>query len=47
MNLIGELSPLCRERSLHFVPWWLATATGGVERILREHPSRTILLDTY
>lgn len=39
MDLIGELARLCREYNLHFVPWWLATATGGVERVLREHPS--------
>jgi len=39
MDLIGELSRLCREVSLHFVPWWLATATGGVRCVLEEHPS--------
>jgi hypothetical protein len=39
MDLIGELSRLCREHGLHFVPWWLATAAGGVRRILEEHPS--------
>jgi len=39
MDLIGELARLCRENNLRFVPWWLATATGGVERVLREHPS--------
>ena len=39
MDLIGELARLCREHDLHFVPWWLATATGGVRRILEEHPS--------
>jgi hypothetical protein len=39
MDLIGELSQLCREHGLHFVPWWLATACGGVRRVLEEHPS--------
>lgn len=39
MDLIGELARLCREQGLHFVPWWLATATGGVRRVLEEHPS--------
>jgi hypothetical protein len=39
MDLIGELARLCGENDLRFVPWWLATATGGVERVLREHPS--------
>ncbi len=39
MDLMGEMARLCRENDLHFVPWWLATATGGVERVLREHPS--------
>ncbi len=39
MDLIGELASLCRENDLYFVPWWLATATGGVERVLQEHPS--------
>lgn len=39
MDLVGELSRLCREQGLRFVPWWLATATGGVRRILEEHPS--------
>ena len=39
MDLIGELARLCRENDLRFVPWWLATATGGVERVLQEHPS--------
>jgi hypothetical protein len=39
MDLIGELARLCREYGLHFVPWWLATATGGVRRVLEEHPS--------
>lgn len=38
MDLIGEMSRLCRERDLRFVPWWLGTATG-VERLLRQHPS--------
>lgn len=38
MDLIGELARLCRERGLHFVPWWLGTAPG-VARVLREHPS--------
>ena len=38
MDLIGELAHLCRDRGLHFVPWWLGTALG-VERVLREHPS--------
>jgi len=39
MDLIGEFARLCREHDLHFVPWWLATATGGVRRVLEEHPS--------
>lgn len=39
MDLMGELAHLCCEHRLYFVPWWLATATGGVERVLREHPS--------
>lgn len=39
MDLIGELARLCHEHNLYFVPWWLATATGGVRRILEEHPS--------
>lgn len=39
MDLIGELARLCRQHNLHFVPWWLATATGGVARLLQEHPS--------
>jgi len=39
MDLVGEMATLCREHDLYFVPWWLATATGGVERLLREHPS--------
>ena len=43
MDLIGELSRLCQEHDLYFVPWWLATATGGVERVLREHPSWQLL----
>jgi len=42
-DLIGEMSRLCRAHDLHFVPWWLATATGGVERVLREHPSWQLL----
>jgi hypothetical protein len=43
MDLMGELSRLCREHDLHFVPWWLATATGGVRRILEEHPTWQLL----
>jgi hypothetical protein len=39
MDLIGELSRLCQENGLRFVPWWLATATGGVRRVLEEHSS--------
>ena len=38
MDLIGEMARLCKACGLRFVPWWLGTA-GGVERILREHPS--------
>jgi len=38
MDLVGELSRLCKKSKLRFVPWWLGTA-GGVERVLREHPS--------
>ncbi len=38
MDLIGELTRLCREHGLRFVPWWLGTALG-VERVLSEHPS--------
>lgn len=38
MDLIGEMAELCRKHGLHFVPWWLGTATG-VERVLRVHPS--------
>jgi hypothetical protein len=43
MDLIGELAHLCRENDLYFIPWWLATATGGVERVLREHPGWQLL----
>ncbi|HUW13538.1 MAG TPA: beta-galactosidase trimerization domain-containing protein, partial [Anaerolineae bacterium] len=43
MDLIGELAHRCRERGLRFVPWWLATATGGVRRVLEEHPSWQLL----
>ena len=43
MDLIGELARLCRENGLYFIPWWLATATGGVERVLREHPGWQLL----
>jgi len=43
MDLIGELARLCAEHGLHFVPWWLATACGGVERVLREHPGWQLL----
>jgi hypothetical protein len=39
MDLVGELARLCCEHDLHFVPWWLATAGGGVRRVLEEHPS--------
>ncbi|MFC1719251.1 alpha-amylase family protein, partial [Candidatus Poribacteria bacterium] len=39
MDLIGEMARLCKEKGLRFAPWWLATATGGVEHVLREHPS--------
>jgi hypothetical protein len=42
-DLIGELSRLCGEHGLRFVPWWLATACGGVERVLREHPGWQLL----
>ena len=38
MDLIGEFARLCKENGLYFIPWWLATATGGVERVLKEHP---------
>jgi len=37
MDLVGELSRLCKKHDLRFVPWWLGTALG-VERILRVHP---------
>jgi hypothetical protein len=37
------MARLCRERNLRFVLWWLATAAGGVEHILREHPSWQLL----
>ena len=43
MDLIGELSRLCREHDLYFVPWWLATATGGVRQVLEQHPSWQLL----
>jgi hypothetical protein len=43
MDLIGELARLCREQNLRFVPWWLATGTGGVRRILEEHPNWQLL----
>lgn len=39
MDLIGEMARLCREHDLYFVPWWLATAGGGVRQILEQHPS--------
>ena len=38
MDLIGELARLCGEQGLRFVPWWLATVTGGVRRWVEEHP---------
>ncbi|MFC1526014.1 alpha-amylase family protein [Candidatus Latescibacterota bacterium] len=38
VDLIGQMSRLCRDRGLRFVPWWLATASGGTEWWLREHP---------
>lgn len=39
LDLIGELTRLCHENDLYFAPWWLATATGGTNRLLHEHPS--------
>jgi len=43
MDLIGEFAARCKAQGLYFVPWWLATATGGVERVLREHPGWQLL----
>ncbi|NIM94054.1 MAG: family 10 glycosylhydrolase [Anaerolineales bacterium] len=39
MDLIGEVARQCKKNGLRFIPWWLATATGGVRRVLEEHPS--------
>jgi len=42
LDLIGEMTRLCRDNNLRFVPWWLGTAVGQ-ERVLRQHPSWQIV----
>ena len=39
LDLLDELARLCHENNLYFIPWWLATATGGTNRLIHEHPS--------
>jgi hypothetical protein len=37
-DLLGALTRLAHERGLRFVPWWLATASGGTACWLEQHP---------
>ena len=41
-DLLGELTRLAHERGLRFVPWWLATASGGTACWLEQHPEWTL-----
>ena len=37
-DLLGEMCRISHEEGLRFVPWWLATASGGTACWLEEHP---------
>ncbi len=43
LDLIGELCRLSQDEGLRFVPWWLATASGGTACWLEKHPDWTLV----